>query len=292
MAYTASLEFQRPPSQLSIDRKPSSFFDDFESVEPAMISPTNGDRRDSFANSNGTIFSPAQSSLWDEDFPSSAASSTLPERQFNVPVNPFVEQSNNPFIRMDPASYGQHPSPWVMFDRASDSRTPVPATYEPYNGDFDNAPNAPFGAVTTAAPFGAVPVQGSVRPTSVFPPAPTPGPLSATSPAQDKGYMAMAEQAVADTRTKRLRHESPSRSYSPFQSRGGIKKKAQRFEIPMERNLNNIDALIQACSNEDDIKELKQQKRLLRNRQAAYVIPFNRRPTIWFMHPPLPFLVK
>jgi hypothetical protein len=51
--------------------------------------------------------------------------------------------------------------------------------------------------------------------------------------------------------------------------RDGIRKKNARFEIPAERTLSNIDHLISQSNNEDEIKELKQQKRLLRNRQAA-----------------------
>lgn len=53
----------------------------------------------------------------------------------------------------------------------------------------------------------------------------------------------------------------------------GIRKKSARIEIPAERTLSNIDQLIAQSTNEDEIKELKQQKRLLRNRQAAYVPP-------------------
>ena len=49
----------------------------------------------------------------------------------------------------------------------------------------------------------------------------------------------------------------------------GIRKKNTRFEIPRERNLGNIDALIMQCTDEQEKKELRQQKRLLRNRQAA-----------------------
>ena len=55
--------------------------------------------------------------------------------------------------------------------------------------------------------------------------------------------------------------------------RDGIRKKNARFEIPAERNLRTIDQLINQTNDEQEIKELKQQKRLLRNRQAAYVIP-------------------
>lgn len=83
----------------------------------------------------------------------------------------------------------------------------------------------------------------------------------------------MAEHAV-DARhvSKRLRNESPPRSYSPFHKRdgNGIRKKTARFDIPPERTKDNIDELISNCHDEEQLKELKQQKRLLRNRQAAY----------------------
>jgi hypothetical protein len=69
-----------------------------------------------------------------------------------------------------------------------------------------------------------------------------------------------------------LTHQvSPSRSYLPFPQRdGGIRKKNARFNIPPERTLGNVDQLIANSTDDDEIKELKQQKRLLRNRQAAY----------------------
>jgi len=51
--------------------------------------------------------------------------------------------------------------------------------------------------------------------------------------------------------------------------RDGIRKKNARFEIPAERTLSNIDYLINQSNDDQEIKELKQQKRLLRNRQAA-----------------------
>ena len=49
----------------------------------------------------------------------------------------------------------------------------------------------------------------------------------------------------------------------------GIRKKNARFEIPANRQLHNIDALIAEAKDDVMKKELKQQKRLLRNRQAA-----------------------
>lgn len=86
----------------------------------------------------------------------------------------------------------------------------------------------------------------------------------------------MAEQGAMDSRPlpKRMRQNSPPRSYSPaFPRRDGIRKKNARFDIPPERSLANIDHLIQQSHDDAEIKELKQQKRLLRNRQAAYDYP-------------------
>ncbi|EON97761.1 putative bzip transcription factor protein [Phaeoacremonium minimum UCRPA7] len=69
---------------------------------------------------------------------------------------------------------------------------------------------------------------------------------------------------------KRMRPASPTiRSHNELRRGDGIRKKNARFDIPAERNLNNIDKLIQQSTDEQEIKELKQQKRLLRNRQAA-----------------------
>jgi hypothetical protein len=59
------------------------------------------------------------------------------------------------------------------------------------------------------------------------------------------------------------------RSHNELRRGDGIRKKNARFDIPAERNLGNIDQLISQSTDEQEIKELKQQKRLLRNRQAA-----------------------
>ena len=55
----------------------------------------------------------------------------------------------------------------------------------------------------------------------------------------------------------------------PLLRRDGIRKKNARFEIPAERTLRTIDQMIANTTDEQAVKELKQQKRLLRNRQAA-----------------------
>ena len=83
----------------------------------------------------------------------------------------------------------------------------------------------------------------------------------------------MAQQEV-DSRpmSKRMRPASPPRTNVDIQRRDGIRKKNGRIEIPQERNIQTIDDLMEKTSDDDLLKELKQQKRLLRNREAAYVL--------------------
>ncbi|KIW01041.1 uncharacterized protein PV09_07556 [Verruconis gallopava] len=264
MAFAPSVDFQRPPSQLSVDRKPA-FLDEFDPAEESfmdstLISPAE-DRRDSFGNATGPVFSP--STVWD-DF---AATPAIPDRPFGSSTNPFVEHSNNPFLRQDSASYPtQHTSQWPTFDHGPESRGPMgPSNYESYSAEFEPAPAQAF---PHGGPFGPMP-PSNVRPASIFPPSQTPVPMSA-SPPPVKDWMSMAEQAHMDARlSKRPRGHSPARYPPSYRHGDGIRKKNARFDIPQERNLANIDRLIENAKDEDEIKELKQQKRLLRNRQAA-----------------------
>lgn len=263
-------DFQRPSSQLSIDRKPSTFshFDDQDIsedllLESEMISPAStDDRRDSFGNNTAAVFSP-QSNVW-EDHYTTATMTERPHSHFQS-ANPF--HNNNPFLQQEPSAFGQHNPQWPgMFDHPTDSRTPVgPAVYEPFTADFDGAHSSGFPhAAPTVSAF------GSVRPQSVFPPVATPVSMP-NSPHTGKDWMAIAEQADSRPYPKRMRQNSPPRPYSPFPRRdGGIRKKNAKFNIPPERTLETVDQLIASSNNDEEIKELKQQKRLLRNRQAAY----------------------
>ena len=93
------------------------------------------------------------------------------------------------------------------------------------------------------------------------------------SPQSSQGWMSTTSSEVADHQAALLAspHLQP---VSPIavQRRDGVRKKNARFEIPKDRNLNTIDHLIKIYTERGDepkVKELKQQKRLLRNRQAA-----------------------
>ncbi|ORY14594.1 hypothetical protein BCR34DRAFT_599140 [Clohesyomyces aquaticus] len=266
------MDYHRPSSTLSsVDRKPSTFsFDDSTTLDsnildtPTLMSPT---------TSTQGIFSP-DTSLWEDfsagQFVDRTATSSVVNHNGNNPF--FTEQSNNPFARLpanQAATYGQQT--WPVPDN-SGSRTPTAS--KPLNpfgpGDFESTPSS-FVPVAShmASGFGnphGLPVHSNVRPSSVFPTAPPEQPMS---PHTNSEWMAFNQQEMdARPGPKRMRANSPLRSYSPRRD-GGIRKKNARFDIPAERNLANIDHLISTCENEEQLKELKQQKRLLRNRQAA-----------------------
>ncbi len=249
------------PSSLSVDTHAQNFFEEDEGSildenildQNALDSglemspPMNGSRRDSFAVSSAALFSPKADDWQRVDMQPMGSN------------NPFVEHSNNPFMRIDPQSYGQQNQTWGM-NNTSGMSTPMqghdglPSEFEISAPVFQRPMQTPF---TTAASQ-QLPLFSSANNNVSIP----------SSPAKD-GW------AVSDPMDhrmpKRMRPHSPTlRSHPDMTRRGdGIRKKNARFDIPAERNLNNIDQLIAQSTDEQEIKELKQQKRLLRNRQAA-----------------------
>jgi hypothetical protein len=243
-ANTNHMDFHRPSSTLShMDRKPSAFsFDDNATLDSNILDTPT---LMSPTTSTQGIFSP-DTAIWDDfssgQFVDRTATSSVVNTNGNNPF--FTEQSNNPFARLPPNQAATYgQQTWPMADN-SGSRTPTAS--KPLN---------PFGP----GDFGAAPFVPEAQ-------------------------QQMQYQQEMDSRPgpKRMRPNTPPRSFSPRRD-GGIRKKNARFDIPAERNLLNIDNLIQTCNNEDELKELKQQKRLLRNRQAAYVLPLG----FWFSVPAL-----
>ncbi|KAI9769585.1 MAG: hypothetical protein M1839_003624 [Geoglossum umbratile] len=278
-------DFFRPSSTLSIDSRHHNLFDDDESsilddniLEPGIesaldMSPLN--RRDSFVDST-TIFSPkVEWGDFDRDM-------TVPDRLLNASTNPFEhheQQSNNPFMRLEAAqvaAYGhQTTSSWAM-EAYSGSCTPTAVYDTGYPSEFESNTTTSYLTGSGATPGPTTYESHStnhIRPVSVFPSAPSTNASIPPSPHQSKDWMptnGSAEQLEPRSIPKRMRPGSPSpRSNSPLLRRDGIRKKNARFEIPAERNLLNIDQLIAQSADDQEIKELKQQKRLLRNRQAA-----------------------
>ncbi|KAL4883706.1 hypothetical protein BJY04DRAFT_216054 [Aspergillus karnatakaensis] len=197
-------------------------------------------------------------SIWSSDF-SQSVSSTQSRHSSQV-AQPFFETAPNPFMRMDGLPYGQH-QPWAV-SKDSGSCTPS-AMYDHYATDMDNSAVAFAGGAV--GPVNTVNMPSmSYRQHMGF----APQGAVAMSPQSSQGWMpASTDMPDAGSRPK----NSPTyRNSSPLSvRRDGIRKKNARFEIPAERTLSNIDHLISQSTNEEEIKELKQQKRLLRNRQAA-----------------------
>lgn len=215
-----------------------------------MSPPMADSRRDSFAVSS-SLFSPKTEDWQSVDMQS-------------VPSNnPFLEpQNNNPFTRVDQSQgYGSQ-GQWSL-GQASGACTPL-QQYDGLANEYDGNTSIFQRPMTMQTPFsnpsGQVTLFSAVG-----------GPNNnnnsiPTSPL--KGWM--NSELKSQSMAKRMRPDSPTiRSHNELRRGDGIRKKNARFDIPAERNLNNIDHLISQSTDEQEIKELKQQKRLLRNRQAA-----------------------
>ncbi len=278
--------FHQPTEERISDRRPSYYEDDEGGVlDPTILeteimpSPQAQFRRDSHANSNG-VLTPAESHHWDPHYSNGAAIEP------NGPnVQPPYHEEHSGFVRPHPPHVqtfvGQpHPQSWA-YDQQSGQCTPnTAAEYMPppphphfdgahahqYNGNTGVyahvAPHHPHPQHPYHAPV--VPDQHVVSAAQVQTP---------MSPHSHQDWMAMAQQeAEGRPVPKRMRPSSPPRTSVDLQRSSGVRKKNGRIDIPQDRNIDTIDRLIEnAAQDEDLVKELKQQKRLLRNREAASV---------------------
>lgn len=269
MAFPVHNYYRQTP--LAVDTHPQNYFEDDEGsildeniLDSAldMSPPMDDSRRDSFAMS-AALFSPKTDDWAAVDMQSVPSNNNNNNNGSSNTNNPFGDPSNNPFLRIDaPSAYA-----WPMAN-SSGMSTPMPGSHHSLPADFD--PSAPIfqrpmqSQSQTQASFG--PVGSHQLP--LFSPANTSN--SSIPPSPQKEW-SVAEAMDHRAMPKRMRPHSPAlRSHTDMTRRGdGIRKKNARFDIPAERNLTNIDQLIAQSNDEQEIKELKQQKRLLRNRQAA-----------------------
>ncbi|KAL2135648.1 hypothetical protein VTI74DRAFT_7458 [Chaetomium olivicolor] len=217
-----------------------------------MSPPIAESRRDSFGVTP-SLFSPKT-----EDWQSVEMQSVPSNNPF------FDQQSNNPFLRMDQSQHAAYQShAWPM--TSSGSVTPQLQAFDGLPVEYDSSNLAIFhrpATMQTPTPFTA-----PVNPVAMFQQLGQPAPQSIPTSPQKEAWMTQDLKAQA---LKRPRPTSPLiRSHNDLRRGDGIRKKNARFDIPAERNLSNIDQLIAQSTDEQEIKELKQQKRLLRNRQAA-----------------------
>ncbi|PFH56743.1 hypothetical protein XA68_16057 [Ophiocordyceps unilateralis] len=220
-------------------------------LSPPMVSS----RRESFAVGSA-LFSPKSEGWHSVDMQS------LPSN------NPFVDaqgstSSSNPFARLDHNQqqvFGQHQAGgWLVghghgsgSGSGSGAATPFPTFDHVPTTEYDSGVSIFQRQMQNQTPFGGA---GN----NIFGPIGHGDQSMPTSP--QKEWMAA---------NKKMRPGSPViRSHNDMRRGDGIRKKNARFEIPAERNLSNIDQLISQSTDDQEIKELKQQKRLLRNRQAA-----------------------
>lgn len=219
-----------------------------DSTSPSLADPhrSSYDAPDAFAHRN-SVWSNYSHASSDQSRPSHLASTLNSTAANFMPVD-------------GPQSYGQSTA-WSLSRPESGSCTPTAYDQYPPESEGNPAPSFSGGAV---GPVGSIPMGAvSYRNSMGFGP---PGGV-AMSPQSSQGWM----PAPMDLADATAHSKGPSfRNGSPLTiRRDGIRKKNARFEIPAERTLSNIDHLISQSTNEDEIKELKQQKRLLRNRQAA-----------------------
>ena len=182
---------------------------------------------------------------------------------------PLIEQGGQAYDRVatsQSVTYTDQTPAWQM-NGNSGSCTPT-AGYDGMSPDYHNGVMSSFSPNATQSSTTNTFEGLQLRTVPTF----LPNIATSTSPQSGKDWMSnsSSEQAGEWSTTQHPHLHSPTYGTNlHLLRRDGIRKKNARFEIPAERNLRTIDHLINQTNDEQEIKELKQQKRLLRNRQAA-----------------------
>lgn len=220
--------------QHHISSGPSSSLD----MSPAMVDS----RRESLAALNGTP-------LFDTDDWNPVDMQSVPSN------NPFFGSAatTNPFANASYHAAHQHPHQHPHQHASDTWAFPANMDAAAIHGDFDAGSSSVLRSMSAQG--------GMPHPANMFA---APASVMASSD-QHKTPSSSDSNGNGHSAEKIPRHPSPViRAH-----RDGIRKKNARFDIPPERTLNNIDQLIAEAKTDKDIRDLKAQKRLLRNRQAA-----------------------
>ncbi|KAI4723396.1 hypothetical protein E4T48_00481 [Aureobasidium sp. EXF-10727] len=173
-------------------------------------------------------------------------------------------ESSHAYHRGDSSAYVQHdhsqvytPQGWMMSPTTSVDTT----GFEGYPGaKYENSP-FPGSLPSDRASFPPHPLAQAHHVSS--------SPQASLSPPAHADWMDMTGPnrplKSADVKPIKPRHQPLLRR----DTRDGIRKKNAKIPIPSEITLENIDDLIEGCTDEEEMKQLKAQKRLLRNREAA-----------------------
>ncbi|KAL8911551.1 MAG: hypothetical protein Q9171_003315 [Xanthocarpia ochracea] len=263
-----SSHFCSDSRQDSRDDESDTVLDDriLERPTNEMSPPILGHRRESFADNTSTI-SP-RDNQWSDFSYSTDSTTLLPSTNLASPL--FFEQNGQTFVQDDSASgvmYNHSSTAWEP-QGGQDTCTPS-TTYDMFPSESDVKGMAPSYPQDSLNPqlqgmYGGLPVA---QPAQYYN-----GSALLTSPRSSHDWSSAESAEHMEIRSMPSGNQLSSPSYStnpPLLRRDGIRKKNARFEIPAERTLRTIDHLITQTTDEQEIKELKQQKRLLRNRQAA-----------------------
>ena len=256
-SHVSPSDVRQPPFDSDID----SVLDDhiLDPTNDSIMSPTQEQRRPSFSDPN-PMYSPTSARFVGFPFHGDAAASGVAQYFPDHDVRQFNHQDLSHQPPFGPNQWHPHNTPGSL--------TPTPAydqfptTYELKNTTFEHN----HEALRSADPqyYGGLPTE----PSNLY----QSNPALSASPQSAQDWMSNSsnDQMELHSIPKHIQLSSPSFNPNPpLLRRDGIRKKNARFEIPAERTLRTIDTLINQTTDEQEIKELKQQKRLLRNRQAA-----------------------
>lgn len=233
-------------------------------------------RRDSVANSNG-VLSPADSHTWDNHYNGNANEpppAVLPQA-WQADGDQQLRRQGQPHPYQPSFQQPSSALEWTYRQGAESGLGITPNDYMPPPAAYEVPrfrPSQPNAIRTNFVPTGLPPTSDAnyQAATSDNRSATSTQIQTPMSPHSHQDWMGMAQQEMEGRPiTKRIKPTTAHMTMVDLARRDGIRKKNGRIEIPQERTIQTIDDMIDQTTDDDLLKELKQQKRLLRNREAA-----------------------